>query len=757
MIDSKYRISLDVNSTVSNVRLKCKRGDTGRSIYVALTESGYPYHITDDCYAAFTATKPDGKKVYNGCSIDGCVIIYELTPQTVAVPGLVKCEIKLYGANDKLITSASFLLEVYNAQVNDGDELESETEVEALTQLISQAIGMNAKLEKLPNFGSGAKVGDYLMVSEVDKEKRMVTVIPVEAVDAPSGGSNAGSSIPAYVATEAEAVIDRIIAAQGIRTFNIAAITDMHYGSWGYYEGVTDYRDGVNHACRALKYIDERIKLDAVAALGDYTDGLAQTQQGTAVADFKGVNAELDQLRFAPNLRLRGNHDFVADKSPLAYRYIGAYNDGAVEWGDALGGYFFKDFATQKIRVICLNTSETGNGGVDCSVEQYQWFVHSLNLSEKDDASEWGILILSHIPLDMWPGNGVYRFAYILNAYKKGTSWTDNTVSCDFSGGKNAAALVANIHGHVHNCKVDKLYLGNIEASTTQIDVWRMATPNACFGLENKDYAGYKETIAYPKTANSTKDTAFCVYCIDLDSHTITSVCYGAGYDRTLNYQSGDIVVGETHSITNNLTNVTNSNNANAVEDGSAYSATLTPSGEMTNVTVTMGGVDITASAYSNGVIKIPAVTGDVIITAIAVAVEIVNALISSVNADGTPYNNGQGWKADTRWSGSSGAEQSPYAGVYLSGYIPYDGKEGTVYLRNVSTTSRLKVWYFERDSMTKFTYQRELAQNQIPNVVYGDDGNVASFKLEKDCDYIRIECGGFSADSIVTINQPIE
>lgn len=181
MIDSKYRISLDVNSTTSNVRLKCKRGDTGRTIYAALTESGYPYHITDDCYAVFTATKPDGKKVYNGCKIEGCMIVYELTPQTVAVPGLVKCEIKLYGANDKLITSASFLLEVCNAQVNDGDELESATEVEALTQLISQAIGMTVKLETLPNFGSGAKVGDYLMVSEVDKEKRMVTVIPTDA------------------------------------------------------------------------------------------------------------------------------------------------------------------------------------------------------------------------------------------------------------------------------------------------------------------------------------------------------------------------------------------------------------------------------------------------------------------------------------------------------------------------------------------------------------------------------------------------
>lgn len=562
-----------------------------------------------------------------------------------------------------------------------------------------------------------------------------------------------------YVIGEAEKVVDKVIESQGSRTFTFAAITDLHLDSWGYTEGITTYPDGVIHACQAMKYIDSRIKLDAIALLGDYTDGMAHTQQGTAVADFKGVNAILDKLRFAPNLRLQGNHDFVAEKSPIAYRYISAYNDGSVEWGSPLGGYFFKDFTTQKIRVICLNTSEASNNHLSVSVEQYQWFINSLDLSSKENASEWGVLILSHIPLDSWVGSGgKYRFAYILNAYSNGTSWTDGDVSCDFSDGKNAAHIIGNIHGHVHNFKVDKLYLGNIEGNPPQIDVWRMATPNACFGLENKDYTGYKEDTVYTKTANSATDTAFCIYCIDLDSHTIKAICYGAGYDRTLNYQSGSIVTEETHSITNNLTNVTNSNSSIAIEDGKSYSANLMPvSGQISNVSITMGGEDITASVYADGVISIQAVTGDIVITAIAVAVEIVNVLTTSVNADGTPYNEGQGWKADTRWSGSSGAEQTPYSGVYLSGYIPYDGTEGTVYLKNVSTASRLKVWYFEADSMTNFTYQRELAQNQIPDVTYGADGNVTSFKLEKDCDYIRIECNGFSTDSIIAINQPIE
>lgn len=86
----------------------------------------------------------------------------------------------------------------------------------------------------------------------------------------------------------------------------------------------------------------------------------------------------------------------------------------------------------------------------------------------------------------------------------------------------------------------------------------------------------------------------------------------------------GDDSGGETettHTITNTLSNVTTSNNASSVIDGERYTATLTiASGfDLESVTVFMGGVNITETAYSNGVITIANVTGNVVITAIAV------------------------------------------------------------------------------------------------------------------------------------------
>lgn len=186
MIDSKYRISLDIHSTTSNVRLKCKRGDTSRIICATLTENGFPYHISEDCYAVFTAPKPDGNVVYNKCKINDNVIEYEFTPQTAAVSGVMKCEIKLYGADDKLITSPSFVLVVSDTAYDEGDEIESEKEVDALTHLISESTEAIKKAERVPNFGINAKVGQYLKISKVGPDGKVIEVIPV---DPPAGGS----------------------------------------------------------------------------------------------------------------------------------------------------------------------------------------------------------------------------------------------------------------------------------------------------------------------------------------------------------------------------------------------------------------------------------------------------------------------------------------------------------------------------------------------------------------------------------------
>lgn len=70
-------------------------------------------------------------------------------------------------------------------------------------------------------------------------------------------------------------------------------------------------------------------------------------------------------------------------------------------------------------------------------------------------------------------------------------------------------------------------------------------------------------------------------------------------------------------SITNKLTNVSNNNSAIQVDYGNSYSATITANSgyEINSLSITMGGVDITSTAFNNNEINISKVTGDLIIS----------------------------------------------------------------------------------------------------------------------------------------------
>lgn len=149
MTNSHYKISLDIHEHGSNVSLKTKRGDTARTLYITLTDGRNPYIISEDSYAVFTAKKADGTPfLFNYCSIIGNMVSYTFTPQTCAAAGKLDCEIKLYGADSTLLTSASFSLVVADTVSDEEIVVRSEMEVTALTKLISDATALIADVTK---------------------------------------------------------------------------------------------------------------------------------------------------------------------------------------------------------------------------------------------------------------------------------------------------------------------------------------------------------------------------------------------------------------------------------------------------------------------------------------------------------------------------------------------------------------------------------------------------------------------------------
>lgn len=92
---------------------------------------------------------------------------------------------------------------------------------------------------------------------------------------------------------------------------------------------------------------------------------------------------------------------------------------------------------------------------------------------------------------------------------------------------------------------------------------------------------------------------------------------------------AGNIVITATavqssvtvYTITNSLVNVVSDNSSVSVNANSSYTATLTAADGYTldAVTITMGGTNVTADVYANGVITIPAVTGNIVIAATSI------------------------------------------------------------------------------------------------------------------------------------------
>lgn len=149
MMDSCIRLNLDLQQTDMQITVRAKRGDTGRQLRITLSNEGVPYWIAPDCYAVFTGKKPDNTVIYHQCTIENNEIRYGFTEQTCAVSGRIPAEIRLYGTEGKLLTTAAFLLEVHDTVYHPEDVL-SQDEMDALDALVLQLWELKHKLEDQP-------------------------------------------------------------------------------------------------------------------------------------------------------------------------------------------------------------------------------------------------------------------------------------------------------------------------------------------------------------------------------------------------------------------------------------------------------------------------------------------------------------------------------------------------------------------------------------------------------------------------------
>ena len=610
--------------------------------------------------------------------------------------------------------------------------------------------------------------------------------------------------IPDYIKSAALAVASKVKAVQTDESITFIAMSDAHQ-----LDTSTDIVTGNKHAgmaAKALAYIMPNI--DFACFLGDYTAGSNTTTIDEGKQHFAEINADIDEA-FAgiPQFRTVGNHD------PLGYSYsqngnylnqatlyelVGKYNDdGVTVMGSTTGGYCYRDFTDKKVRVICLNTAEmtsaSSGGAENMTAEQKLWFANALK-SAGAKGSDWGIIVLSHHPLD-W-GN-VLMASNIVHAYVEGGSITitsGNTIS--FSG-SNSAKFLGAFHGHVHCFKAAKLnYIAN--SVGTEYKAYRIAVPNMCFSRNNEygqnnkaEYYGieFGEDTTYNKTAGTANDTAFVVNVVNPSEEKIYSFCYGAGYDReiftgtviipttgiTLDQTSGTLTEGDTVTLT-----------ATVIPDNASNKSVTWETSNSTVATVADGVV----TALRAGTATITAKTADgfsatYTLTVEAVQVNYTNLVPTAQEVDSAAPYNGTGYR-DGKYLSTGG---SPWEGsdsaCVLTGNIPYvissTGLPKTIYIKGAAweAISHCRMCFFVENkksicgpgitgngtgnaALSKYFTVETLGDKYIKLTPIASASGTNSMLVSTvasatNARFVRFSLKGTGANLIITLDEPIE
>lgn len=301
-------------------------------------------------------------------------------------------------------------------------------------------------------------------------------------------------------------------------------------------------------------------------------------------------------------------------------------------------------------------------------------------------------------------------------------------------------------------------------ANSVAYNMNNVSSSNAAATVENGG--------SYTTTLSASSGFTLASVTVTMSGIDITSAAYDNNAGTvTIPEVTGDIVItasaiSNARSITYALTNAASSNTASFVNDGGSYTTTLTANSgyALSSVTVTMGGTDITNTAYNanTGLVSIASVTGDVVITAVAV-VSRTDVLRQSVASDGTPYNGGTGYKSGYRLN-SSGNEAAK-SGVYCSGFIPITNAqtiefEGIELPADPSVGNSNYTIHFYDSTFTRIAKSQYQAHNVFltPSIGKGtkdDSGKyIKTFKPTgvSGLAYIRFSCGMIDDNSKVYV-----
>jgi hypothetical protein len=138
----EHRIKLDLMKAGLQGQVIVKKADSdSRKINIFLSSAAGPYNMKDITSAILRAEKPDGKVMFNSCTVCEDRLEYIITTQTIAATGTVTCEITLMSSSGQVLVTPQFEIIVADIIYSD-TEIESTNEYTALEEAIKKAAAL---------------------------------------------------------------------------------------------------------------------------------------------------------------------------------------------------------------------------------------------------------------------------------------------------------------------------------------------------------------------------------------------------------------------------------------------------------------------------------------------------------------------------------------------------------------------------------------------------------------------------------------
>lgn len=450
------------------------------------------------------------------------------------------------------------------------------------------------------------------------------------------------------------------------------------------------------------------------------------------------------QLKDLPNHHsVVGNHDDGNGEGEKRFneQYVYGFLLAPEETPDIVrndsGLYYYIDSPAEKTRYLYL---DTGNLDVNSLSTAQSNFIKS---SLKSTPSGWHIVVIAHIwfmpDYDAYykPESGVTPDSMPI----KGLSDTAKSVCEILNNYNNRADEFESCNAKVEFCIGGHVHVDFV--GTTKYDTTNNGIPIVIVETDSS-HKRNKLTNSESEGTNGSVNGIIANY----NTRTLHVVRVGRGDSFTVDLDEPVLITN--YTIVNNLTNVTSSSTETSVIAGDMFTTTLTVSlGEIQSVSVTMGGTDITSTAYNanTGVINITKVTGNIIITAIAEEpVPTYTNILDTVGYEVGRLNSTGSFKTDRTDRETTGFIEAPTG--------------TTIYFKNVTTKGSdygRQVAHYD-DSKTFISGKSYIISDSASNATWYDDGSLKSFRItESNVRWVRFCLVDINEDSIISVGNPIE